>query len=167
MLIRDFIGVRIAKRKDIKGDMSNFLSMVSLAFTGGTYIKALPNNVSEFLGNASLALSSVALIIALLPKSVLEKIRDEMYKNSEESLIITLYDVPDKHDIESKGYNIKDLKLEVWQSYRSNVNMNIFGEKYLAGKFYMLPTQKMNIEEIKAIHNSIEKIFDNIDNTLQ
>lgn len=31
----------------------------------------------------------------------------------------------------------------------------------------MLPTQKMNIEEIKAIHNSIEKIFDNIDNTLQ
>ena len=167
MLIRDFIGVRIAKRKDIKGDMSNFLSMVSLAFTGGTYIKALPNNVSEFLGNASLALSSVALIIALLPKSVLEKIRDEMYKNPEESLIITLYDVPDKDDIESKGYNIKDFKLEVWQSYRSNVNMNIFGEKYLAGKFYMLPNQKMNIEEIKAIHNSIEKIFDNIDNTLQ
>ncbi|EFU75493.1 hypothetical protein HMPREF0381_2615 [Lachnoanaerobaculum saburreum DSM 3986] len=167
MLIRDFIGVRIAKRKDIKGDMSNFLSMVSLAFTGGTYIKALPSNVSEFLGNASLALSSVALIIALLPKSILEKIRDEMYKNSEESLIITLYDVRNKDDIESRGYNIKDFKVEVWQSYRSNVNMNVFGEKYLAGNFHMLPTQKMDIEKIKAIHNSIEEIFNNIDNTLE
>ena len=166
MLVRDFIGIRIESKEDIKGDISNFLSLMSLAFTGGTYIKTLPKDVSSFLGNASAALSTVALIIAFLPKSVLEKIRTEMYKNAEESLIIKLYDVPDKDNIKSKGYNIKEFKVETWKSHNVGIDNNIFGEKYLLGTFHMFPDIDMNIETINDIHNSIKKIFDSIDDTL-
>ena len=166
MLVRDFIGIRIESKEDIKGDISNFLSLMSLAFTGGTYIKTLPKDVSSFLGNASAALSTVALIIAFLPKSVLEKIRTEMYKNAEESLIIKLYDVPDKDNIKSKGYNIKEFKVETWKSHNVGIDNNIFGEKYLLGSFHMFPDIDMNIETINDIHNSIKKIFDSIDDTL-
>ncbi len=166
MLVRDFISFRIENQEDIKGNISNFLSLVSLAFTGGTYIKALPNNISGFLGNASAALSAVALIIAFLPKTVLEKIRTEMYKNTEESLIIKLYDVPDKYNKKSKGYNIKEFKVETWQSYSISKDNNIFGEKYLLGTFHTFPDIDINIEKINAIHNSIERIFNNIDSTL-
>lgn len=166
MLVRDFIGIRIESKEDIKGDISNFLSLMSLAFTGGTYIKTLPKDVSIFMGNASAALSTVALIIAFLPKSVLEKIRTEMYKNAEESLIIKLYDVPDKDNIKSKGYNIKEFKVETWKSHNVGIDNNIFGEKYLLGTFHMFPDIDMNIETINDIHNSIKKIFDSIDDTL-
>ena len=166
MLVRDFIGIRIESKEDIKGDISNFLSLMSLAFTGGTYIKTLPKDVSSFLGNASAALSTVALIIAFLPKSVLEKIRTEMYKNAEESLIIKLYDVPDKDNIKFKGYNIKEFKVETWKSHNVGIDNNIFGEKYLLGSFHMFPDIDMNIETINDINNSIKKIFDSIDDTL-
>ena len=83
------------------------------------------NNISEFLEKASAALFAVALIIAFLPKTVLEKIRTEMYKNTEESLIIKLYDVPDKYNKKSKGYNIKEFKVETWQSYSISKDNNI------------------------------------------
>ena len=124
------------------------------------------NNISGFLGNASAALFAVALIIAFLPKTVLEKIRTEMYKNTEESLIIKLYDVPDKYNKKSKGYNIKEFKVETWQSYSISKDNNIFGEKYLLGTFHTFPYIDINIEKINAIHNSIERIFNNIDGTL-
>ena len=124
------------------------------------------NNISGFLGNASAALFAVALIIAFLPKIVLEKIRTEMYKNTEESLIIKLYDVPDKYNKKSKGYNIKEFKVETWQSYSISKDNNIFGEKYLLGTFHTFPDIDINIEKINAIHNSIERIFNNRDGTL-
>jgi hypothetical protein len=94
-LIRDFISVRIAQGKSIASDGSNFLSAVSLAFTGATYIKALSDAVKAILGNVSAALSGIALIIAFLPKSVLERIKDKMYQNPKECLKVTLYDVSD------------------------------------------------------------------------
>lgn len=164
--IRDFISVRIAQGKSIASDGSNFLSTVALVFTGATYIKALSDAVKAVLGNVSTALSGIALIIAFLPKSVLERIKDKMYQNPNECLKVTLYDVSDGASIEG-DYNITGCKVEICSEYVKNKSMAIYGEKYLPGRFHMLETQGLNIEKMNLIDSSIEKIFDEIDDTFK
>ena len=161
-LVRDFMSVRVAQGKSIASDGSNFLSAVSLSFTGLTYIKVIPDAVKAIMGNASAALSGIALIIALLPKPLLERVKEKMYQNPNDCLKITLYDVSDGTSINGDS-NITSYKVEICSEYSENISMEICGEKYLPGEFHMLKTQGISFQKMQTIRDNIEEIFNNID----
>lgn len=166
-VIRDFISIRIAQNSNTVGNVSNVLSVVSAVCTGATYIQAFSVEAIAVFGHVSAVLTGITLLLALMPKPVLEKIKDEMYKNPDDCLKITLYDFSDGEQIEYGGYDITGCKVEVCSGYNGDTYMIIDGEKYLIGNFHMLEPLKIDFKELHDIKSKIGDAFKKIDDNFK
>lgn len=158
-LIRDFIAVRVAQNTNIVSDTANILSIVSAIFTGVLYIGILSAGTMALVGHVGAALTGIATLLTLIPRPVLERVRDGMYKNPNDCVKVTLYDSSDGEHIDYGNYDITGCKVEVCPEYINGTNMSIYGEKYLIGDFHMLEANAAN----KLKEEYIKEIFDNID----
>ena len=166
-LIRDFISIRIAQNSNTVGNVSNVLSVVSAVCTGVTYTSLFSAGTTALVGHAGAVLTGITVLLALMPKPVLEKIKDEMYKNPDDCLKITLYDFSDGENIEYGNYDITGCKVEVCSGYNGDTYMIIDGEKYLIGNFHMLEPIKIDFKELQDIKNKIGDAFKKIDDNFK
>ena len=151
------IGYRIAFDKDITGNVSNGLSIISLILGGVGIIEGVSTAIAGITGLASFGLGAIALILAFMPKPVLERLRKELDKVQNSFVKVTLFDVnPGDKPIRS-NYNIQKFKVEEHTEY-INKKLSIYGERYLLGGIGLLKKTK-NIDDLSK---GIEKTFANI-----
>jgi hypothetical protein len=151
------IGYRIAFDKDITGNVFNGLSIISLILGGVGIIEGVSTAIAGITGLVSFGLGAIALILAFMPKPVLERLRKELDKVQNSFVKVTLFDVnPGDKPIRS-NYNIQKFKVEEHTEY-INKKLSIYGERYLLGGIGLLKKTK-NIDDLSK---GIEKTFANI-----
>lgn len=109
------------------------LSVLSFGAGKVTVIKEIPKLFGEFVkfvGILGEMFGVIALILAFMPKPVLERLRDELARNQRTFIKVTLLDVSPDNRRPSKGkYNIQAFKVEKHPEY-INRKIDIYGEKY-------------------------------------
>ena len=114
------------------------LSVLSFGAGKVTVIKEIPKlfgKFVKFVGILGEMFGVIALILAFMPKPVLERLRDELARNQRTFIKVTLLDVSPDNRRPSKGkYNIQAFKVEKHPEY-INRKIDIYGEKYFLGGF--------------------------------
>lgn len=140
------------------------LSVLSFGAGKVTVIKEIPKlfgKFVKFVGILGEMFGVIALILAFMPKPVLERLRDELARNQRTFIKVTLLDVSPDNRRPSKGkYNIQAFKVEKYPEY-INRKIDIYGEKYFLGGFGWLKKTDSWKKLNETLDNFLKKIKEN------